>query len=116
LSYLSRNVKISARKRKPLKLQTRIIASNVALDDVLIFNVEDEYNRKVCSVARGIYSILILVSSVFKVGYSVVILFGSTFDLTRTRNAEVGDVYVVVVVVICCVLITAERNFRKSKH
>lgn len=40
--YRSRNVKTSARQRKPLKLQTRIIASIVAFDDGLVFNVDDD--------------------------------------------------------------------------
>jgi hypothetical protein len=63
LFYLSRNVKTSARKRKPLKLQTRIIASIVAFDDVLLFNVDDVWTRKSISAVVRIYSVLILVSS-----------------------------------------------------
>ncbi len=60
--YLSKNVKISARKRKPLKLQTSITASIVAFDDVVVFNVDDEYDRKFCSVVVvRIDSIFVLV-------------------------------------------------------
>jgi hypothetical protein len=34
-------VKTSARKIKPLKLQTRMTARMVAFDDVLVFNVDE---------------------------------------------------------------------------
>jgi len=39
---------------KPLKLQTRIIASSVVFVDVFVFNVEVEYNGKLTSVVIGI--------------------------------------------------------------
>jgi hypothetical protein len=39
--YLSRNVKIRARKRKPLKLQTSMTARIVVFDEGLIFNVDE---------------------------------------------------------------------------
>jgi hypothetical protein len=96
LFYLSRNVKINARKRKPLKLQTRITASNAAFDDLFVFNVDDEYDRTfdlVVIVVIGIYSISVLVSSVIKfiVGNMIGRFVESIFDLTRTRNADVKD-------------------------
>jgi hypothetical protein len=91
---------------KPLKLQTRIIASSVVFVDVFVFNVEVEYNGKLTSVVIGIYSILELVSSVNE---SVVVgdFIASIFDFTRTRNADVGDAFVVVV---CSVLTTAKKK------
>jgi hypothetical protein len=93
LFYLSRNVKTSARKRKPLKLQTRIIASIVAFDDVLLFNVDDVWTRKSISAVVRIYSVLILVSSWSEtvVGYSDVGFVESIRDFIRTRNADVRD-------------------------
>jgi hypothetical protein len=108
--YLSRNVKTSARQRKPLKLQTSIIASIVAFDDVLIFNVDVEYDRKFCS---AVVSILVLVSYIIKfvVGDSVIEFIKSIFDFTRTRNADVRDEDVVVDVVGI-----AKRMFYKIKY
>jgi hypothetical protein len=35
-------VKINTRKRKPLKLQTSIIASMVAFDEAVVRNVDDD--------------------------------------------------------------------------
>jgi len=62
------------------------------------------------SVVIGIYSILELVSSVNE---SVVVgdFTASIFDFTRTRNADVGDAFVVVV---CSVLITAKKNLHNQ--
>jgi hypothetical protein len=45
--YRSRNVNINARKRKPLKLQTNMIASMVALDEEFVRKVDDVYERRV---------------------------------------------------------------------
>ena len=93
---LSRNVKINARKRKPLKLHMRIMTMRVVFDDVL-FNV-DVWGKTVVVVVDDSDEIS-----------SVVVAARSIFDLIRTKNAEVMAVVVVVVVVVDVRFGTIER-------
>lgn len=85
-------MKINARKRKPLKLQMRMIIMRVVFDDDdagdVLFNVD--VGRKFVGDSKEISSVDVV---------------RSIFDLIRTRNAEVIDELDIVVVVVVVVVV-----------
>lgn len=120
-------------KSKPVKLQTRMTASNVVLVGVFIFNVDVEYIKKSnCAVVVvGFNSMLALVSSSV-IECVIDDSVGSILDFNRTKIVELDNenvvgivsvigvivvdmridaVVVVVAIVIGAVLITAKKIF-----
>ena len=85
----------------------------VTLDDALVFNVDDEYNRIIESVVIEIVSVLVLVSSVVR--NSVVRFIESSFDFTGRTNVDINGKSVIIVV-ICDVLVKAKYIYKNIKQ